>query len=134
MMALLDVYLKNEHIERIELQEKALSIGRKQDNGLILHDLTVSRNHARMSFSDAGRFWQMENISSTNPAKLNGEALDRMEILFDGDHIFIGTYTLIFRESDSTDLPAFPEQAVAESQPAPSARSRVEKTRIVAEE
>ena len=113
MMAVLDVFLKNEHIDQIELTAEALSIGRKQNNGLILHDLTVSRNHARLTYNRDKNYWCIENLSATNPVKLNGDSLIRSEILFHDDHIFIGTYTLIFRETESIEQPKSPARSAA---------------------
>lgn len=96
-MTKLDVYLKNELIESVELQQQPVSIGRKPDNGLVLHDRTVSRHHAQISYVAEGKYWQVENLSSTNPVRLNGDVVARPEILFDGDHLAIGAYTLVVK-------------------------------------
>jgi pSer/pThr/pTyr-binding forkhead associated (FHA) protein len=104
-MAKLEVYLKNERIESRELTSETLSIGRKPDNDLVLHDLTVSRVHAQLDYAKDGKFWQLKNMSKTNPVKLNGEELTKPEIMFDDDHISIGMYTLVFRYGESPELP-----------------------------
>ncbi|MFQ5631475.1 MAG: FHA domain-containing protein [bacterium] len=114
-MAKLEVYLKNERIESKELGVDPLSIGRKPDNDLVLHDLTVSRNHAELNFVKEGKYWQLQNKSATNPVKLNGEQLQKTEILFDGDHISIGTYTLIFRYGESPGLPPLKDDTVPQT-------------------
>jgi len=71
-------------------------IGRADTARLVLPDpkRTVSRFHAHISFED-GRFL-VEDMGSTNPAVVNGQALasgQRLEVK-SGDRIRIGSYTL----------------------------------------
>lgn len=116
-MAKLEVYLKNELIESRELTAEKLSIGRKSDNDLVLHDLTVSRVHAQLDYAKDGKFWQIKNMSTTNPVKLNGEELTKPEIMFDDDHISIGMYTLIFRYGESPELPSLVDEKPSPKNP-----------------
>lgn len=60
---------------------------------------TVSRLHARMSFQD--RMWRIANLSQTNPVRVNGRLLFRVDesaVLGDGDRIQLGEVELRFRE------------------------------------
>jgi hypothetical protein len=64
-----------------------------------LRSQTVSRQHARMQFSD-GR-WKLINLSQTNPVVVNGEPLDTahgQRLLRDGDEIEMGDVLFRFRE------------------------------------
>lgn len=110
MMAQLEVYLKNERIEKVSLNNHELLIGRRPENDIVLHDLTVSRLHARLRYVPEGRIWQVENMSVTNPVRLNGEIVEKPEVLFDGDHLAVGTYTLIFHYGKAPELPPIPQE------------------------
>lgn len=58
---------------------------------------TVSRNHARMRFD--GSQWAIENLSSTNPIMVNGEAANgEQRILREGDRVSMGEIVFTFRE------------------------------------
>ncbi|HSJ06336.1 MAG TPA: FHA domain-containing protein, partial [Longimicrobiales bacterium] len=60
---------------------------------------TVSRSHARLRFEDGE--WHIVNLSSTNPALLNGEALPVGEgerALRDGDRLELGEVVLRYRQ------------------------------------
>ena len=60
---------------------------------------TVSRMHARLTFSDG--FWVLRNESSTNPTIHNGRALTSIleeVVLQDGDRIEVGEVTLVFHQ------------------------------------
>lgn len=64
-----------------------------------LLDPTVSRQHARMSFT--GQRWHLNNLSTTNAVLLNGSVLpDRGEgiTLQDGDRLEMGAVVFVFHE------------------------------------
>lgn len=102
-MARIDVYLKNERLESKQLDRDPVTIGRQPDNSVMLGDLTVSRQHARLEYIENGHYWMLENLSRTNPARLNGELVQKKEIIFDGDHISIGAYTIVFRDEQQLE-------------------------------
>jgi hypothetical protein len=63
-----------------------------------LHNPTVSRTHARLRFENGE--WHIVNLSSTNPALLNGEVLpvdDGERALRDGDRLELGEVVLRYR-------------------------------------
>jgi hypothetical protein len=63
-----------------------------------LHNPTVSRTHARLRFEKGE--WHVVNLSSTNPALLNGEVLpvdDAERALQDGDRLELGEVVLRYR-------------------------------------
>ena len=74
-------------------------VGRADDADLSLSDPTVSRHHIRISCV-AGRC-SVENLSTTNRARRNGERVDGSVTLADRDRIALGEVTLTF-----TDLAA----------------------------
>ena len=64
-----------------------------------LHDLTVSRQHARMVYASAR--WHLFNLSDTNPVTVNGTPLPTKSgavALQEGDRIEMGAVTFVFRE------------------------------------
>ena len=76
----------------------ALSIGRSQDNDLILADPTVSRQHARIDLIDDQHI--LVDLSGRGATLVNGDAVER-HALKDGDEIVIGAATISYsRESD----------------------------------
>lgn len=77
-------------------------IGRDPDLcNLPLEDATASREHVRIRPTTGG--YLVENLSSTNPALLNGEPLTDPHLLQEGDQLQVGTsllqYTTIEAES-----------------------------------
>ncbi len=98
-MAYLRVIYQNREREKVELTAHPFSIGRLPENTLVLHDRTVSRRHAVLHFDAQKKCWIIENLSATNPIRLNGKILEGPTVLFDGDEIAIGLYRLAFSES-----------------------------------
>lgn len=63
-----------------------------------LHEPTVSRLHAKMTLEDKN--WRLTNLSSTNPASVNGKPLDPDHgsvLLRDGDRVEMGEVVFRFR-------------------------------------
>lgn len=63
-----------------------------------LHGQTVSRMHAALNFR--GGMWSIENLSTTNPLRVNGHELDgeqQVAPLTDGDIVEMGEVVLRFR-------------------------------------
>jgi FHA domain-containing protein len=76
-------------------------IGRETGAAVALSDPTVSRRHALVTERD-GRYL-VENLSQTNPARLNDAPLDRRTELSDGDRIKAGSVLLFFHDLASHD-------------------------------
>jgi diguanylate cyclase (GGDEF)-like protein len=81
--------------------DKIYTIGRESDNIIQLPDQTASRKHAHILWQD-GHF-VIEDTNSTNGVFVNGEKCEK-QILFDGDHITIGTFYLVYKEDNSDEL------------------------------
>lgn len=67
-----------------------LTIGRKEDNLLILHDQYVSGHHAVIFVKNNEYF--IKDLNSTNGTELNGERIDKILSLKLDDEISIGEY------------------------------------------
>lgn len=66
-----------------------LSIGRKDNNSIILSDQHVSGNHAKIVVRNNGLF--LEDLNSTNGTYLNGKKISSRIKLSNKDEIQVGT-------------------------------------------
>ncbi len=78
----------------------SLTLGRETGNDIHLPEEIVSRKHARLFWED-GHF-VIEDTHSLNGLRVNGARCDR-HVLYDGDHIVIGSFSLVFREYNPED-------------------------------
>jgi hypothetical protein len=75
------------------------SVGRSQENDIVINDPNVSRKHARISRADSG--FVVEDLGSTNGTLLDGAPIDR-ERIEGGDELTFGESTARFiRRIDS---------------------------------
>ena len=75
------------------------TIGRSQENDIVISDPNVSRRHARLSRADNG--FVVEDLGSTNGTLLDGAPIDR-ERIESGDELTFGQITARFvRRADS---------------------------------
>jgi pSer/pThr/pTyr-binding forkhead associated (FHA) protein len=81
--------------DKVPLRTRWTKIGREKDNDIILQDDGyASRYHAWVAFEQE-RFW-VEDLGSTNGTLLNGQQLERRELLASGDIIKIGDSEMTF--------------------------------------
>jgi adenylate cyclase len=80
-----------------------LSIGRANDNDIVLNDFSVSRRHAYLKKQDGA--WVIHDNQSTNGVKINDLAVPSAPVK-DGDAAVIGTFVLRFREDPTVSRPA----------------------------
>lgn len=79
-------------------------IGRDPEGcDLVIEDSTVSRRHLLCKKTASGIL--IENLSVTNPAKLNDEELTGPEILVEGDRLAIGDAVFYFYKSSLESVP-----------------------------
>ena len=68
------------------------SLGRGQENTIVLADPSVSAHHALLSFR-LGQWW-LEDLLSTNGTHINGVRLEQPTILVTGDVVRLGAVSL----------------------------------------
>ena len=93
-MAEIIVKFDDKIIERVVTEKKRISIGRTNDNDIVLENRGVSRKHAMIEFNNnAAVLMDNESLNGTfvNNRKVNEE------VLRDEDIITIGKYVLIYR-------------------------------------
>lgn len=78
-----------------------VTIGRRRENDLILTDLSVSRNHAQLSFNKGQLV--IEDLNSANGVYVNNKKIDDPCPLKVGDEIIIGENRLFLRETKDQD-------------------------------
>jgi len=81
--------------EEYVLGMDSLEIGRAEESGIWINSPTVSRRHARVSFTPKG--YELEDLGSPNGILLNEQPLESATVLSDGDLIQLGTEILLFR-------------------------------------
>lgn len=71
------------------------TVGRGDDNNLVLPDRWISRNHAMLQGADSGRFYLID-LGSRNGTFVNGRRVSVPVILHDGDLLTFGQTELRF--------------------------------------
>ena len=84
------------------LVKTVINIGRGLENQLVIGDLRVSRNHARLQAIN-GQF-ALFDLNSKGGTFVNGRRIHQL-ILHPGDTISLGGLTLFFKQEDSPPRP-----------------------------
>lgn len=75
-----------------------ISLGRAEDNDIVLTNETVSAHHAQVYYDEKAKDICILDLDSLNGLFI-GDQPTRRNILFDGVKIGLGTATLIFRDT-----------------------------------
>src|SRR5215471_3024586 len=86
-----------------KLTKDEATIGRSNDNDIVLNDFSVSRRHAVLRKEAAG--WVIHDNQSTNGVRINDKLVASARVA-DGDAATVGTFVLRFREE--VPAPAVP--------------------------
>jgi adenylate cyclase len=89
------VYEADGRTQVITLSKEVASIGRANDNDIVLNDFSVSRRHAYLKREKDG--WVLYDNQSTNGVRVNDQAVPQAGVA-DGDRALIGTFLLRFRD------------------------------------
>lgn len=87
-------------IERIVTEKKRISIGRTNENDIVLENRGVSRKHALIEFNNNAAV--VIDNESLNGTFVNNRKISE-EVLRDEDIITIGKYTLVYNSESSSD-------------------------------
>ncbi|CAN5341095.1 hypothetical protein BH09SUM1_BH09SUM1_22900 [soil metagenome] len=87
------VKLGDRVIHRYFFDKEMLSVGRARDNDIVIENLSVSRNHARIKLQD-GKYI-LTDMNSANGTQVNGVRVSKTEVVHD-DQIMIGKHTMHF--------------------------------------
>ncbi|MFT7519446.1 MAG: pSer/pThr/pTyr-binding forkhead associated (FHA) protein/tetratricopeptide (TPR) repeat protein [Kiritimatiellia bacterium] len=84
----------------VPLDRGAHTLGRSDDNQLVLPDIGVSRQHARVHVTPEGV--RIEDVGSGNGTWRDGRRVRPSDLLGDGDMVLIDPFTLEFRKAASS--------------------------------
>ncbi|MEI6894754.1 MAG: FHA domain-containing protein [Colwellia sp.] len=108
-MAYLALSVEDVILNKWQLTQGKLSIGRAADNDIQIKDGAVSSNHARLitgpnPFIEGQLITYLEDLESTNGTELNGRKVARQQLEHE-DKIMIGfnQFQFIDRESNNLD-------------------------------
>lgn len=94
-MATLKLKNKDQVLGSYTLDEgKSLTIGRKEDNDVVVQHITVSGKHAKIDALPEG--YLLSDLRSKNGISVNGRKIENSCWLVDGDIIGVGTHRLEF--------------------------------------
>jgi Protein of unknown function (DUF3662)/FHA domain len=80
--------------KRMLVGPKGAVIGRSRSCDIVLDDVGVSRQHAKVSCLSQG--WAVEDLGSTNGVQVNQSIVAEARPLSDGDHIELGNTEIVF--------------------------------------
>lgn len=83
-------------------KDKTISIGRRENNDIVIANLTVSGSHAKIDYTGDG--YILTDLKSKNQTFINDEAVTSIR-LADGDVVTIGKHTLVFQLGEGEVLP-----------------------------
>jgi pSer/pThr/pTyr-binding forkhead associated (FHA) protein len=89
---------------------EAVTIGRADDNGLVLDRALVSRNHAQVVRQ--GKAWHLSDLGSTNGTWYRGQSVEEVE-LSDGDAFRIGRAQVVFKSGFDPEALTMLEESLA---------------------
>ena len=100
-MAHLTLLLDNREVRKFVLNRGVTTIGRAQDNDIVINNLALSRRHAQVEYK-SGRF-EVVDLQSQNGVYVNQERVRGPRPLDDRDSITLGTYQFVFRASEDSE-------------------------------
>ncbi len=96
-MARLLLMFNKQVVKEVPLLTESLTLGRREDNGIVIDNLAVSTFHARID--KTGSNYILTDLQSTNGTYVNDERITSRKLL-NGDNIRIGKHVLIFVATD----------------------------------
>ena len=84
-------------VEKLDMKQRAtVTIGRGQDNDVVLSHPSVSRRHARIDRRDPEGTYVIEDLGSSNGTFVDSERVVQPKQLKPGDSIRIGPIKLVY--------------------------------------
>ena len=97
----LNIVKSDGRIQNFSIIKDVITLGRSQDNDVVLPDHSVSRNHARLTKTKKG--YLIADLGSFNGTKVNGKSV-QSALLKDNDEIKIGVIKLTFLAAEKPGL------------------------------
>lgn len=90
-MAKVIMKFKEAVLKEIPLEQKTTTIGRKDDNDIVINNQAVSGRHAQILLEGDAIF--IEDLGSLNGTFVNGQKITKQE-MFKGDTVLVGLHSL----------------------------------------
>lgn len=100
-MAHLTLVLDNREVRKFVLNRGVTTIGRAQDNDIVINNLALSRRHAQVEYK-GGRY-EVVDLQSQNGVFVNQDRVRGPRELNDKDAITLGTYQFVFRSTEDSE-------------------------------
>ncbi|MBX3729402.1 MAG: FHA domain-containing protein [Candidatus Sumerlaeia bacterium] len=134
------VKLGDKIVKNFPVTKDVVSVGRAKDNDIVLENLSVSRNHARIRRE--GEQMVLVDLNSANGVFVNGVRVSRAELV-DGDIVSIGKHRLHYSELSqvgpamasgaAVPLPATPIAPAGAEAPVPVTSTAIPKEAVAVE-
>lgn len=98
----------------LELDAEHMTLGRADDNQLIIADDSISSHHGEVTFDGAS--WTLSDLGSTNGTKLGGARVDSVNLV-PGTSFLLGNVECVF-VGDGEDFASAPTMTVTGTPPA----------------
>ena len=116
--------VEDREVRTFSLSAAVTTIGRAQDNDIVINNLALSRRHAEVH--RRGSSYELVDRGSQNGVFVNDERLDGPRLLADTDVVTLGTYTFIFADDGPpSGTEALPSDETTPPVPAAPSQSRV---------
>jgi pSer/pThr/pTyr-binding forkhead associated (FHA) protein len=99
-MARLILMFNKQVVKEVPLLTGSVTIGRQEDNGIVIDNLSVSTFHARID--KTGSNYLLTDLQSTNGTYVNDQRVTSHKLL-NGDNILVGKHLLVFVASDQEE-------------------------------
>lgn len=97
-VAHLTLVVQGREVRKFVLNPTVTTIGRAQDNDIVINNLALSRRHAEVHFR-GGRF-EVEDLGSQNGVFVNNDRIRGPQALSHEDTITLGTYHFVFTDEE----------------------------------
>ncbi|HYF36839.1 MAG TPA: FHA domain-containing protein [Prosthecobacter sp.] len=94
----------------VELTADRMSLGRTDDNMLVINDASVSSHHGEVV--NEGGEWILTDLGSTNGTKVGGERVDRIELTHGGSFTLGSVDCVFVGDAPAAPAPAFGADSV----------------------
>jgi len=98
------ISLGDHEVQTFVTDKDLITIGRAKNSDILIENLSVSRNHARIHRDEQNRYY-IEDLNSSNGTRVNSKRVTRSEV-FNNDVILIGKHRLCFKGGDSVPMVA----------------------------
>ena len=92
-----------------ELTAPELSLGRSDDNSIVVDDESISSNHAQLVQNDDGDY-EVSDLGSTNGTKIGGERIGEPTVLEHGANIMFGHVHASYHTELATEPTPVPDE------------------------